>query len=224
MALPSSGPIWLSQIQAEFGGPNYYISSYYRGGGYTTTNNLGVPASGVIYFSNFWGAVKATSGSAGFGVGTSYMTIPPYQWMTIYVYAGGGGGGGGNLDIYGGNAGANGGDSHCYGYGADVWAGGGAGGAGCNYYYGVNYPGGEPRAGDGWGNNGAAQPGGRGGVYGYSEGQTGGYGGYSVITYYPGQLSVGGTLTAVAGGGGGGGWGGTYGANGADGVIYVYWG
>ena len=59
MALPSSGTLRLSQIQTEFGGSNpISMSEYYRGGPYVTTNNTGVPTSGVISIGNFYGAVK----------------------------------------------------------------------------------------------------------------------------------------------------------------------
>ena len=59
MALPSSGTLSLAQIQTEFGGSNpISLSEYYRGGPYVTTNNTGVPTSGSISISNFYGAVK----------------------------------------------------------------------------------------------------------------------------------------------------------------------
>lgn len=61
MTLPSSGPISLSQIQAEFGGSDpISMTEYYRGGAYTTSNNTGVPTSGAISIAaNFYGTVKA---------------------------------------------------------------------------------------------------------------------------------------------------------------------
>lgn len=217
----------MSQIQAEFAGPNYLMSTYYRGGGYTTTNNLNVPTSGTICFSQFYGAVRATGGSVGYGPGTHYLAVPPLQWLTIDSRGGGGGGGGANIDVWAGSAGGAGGATHVYGAGSDVWAGGGAGGAGSNYYAGINYDGnGDPRAADGGGNSGAGGgAGGNGGVYGYTHGQRGGYGGRSVATYYPGGLTVGGTLTIVVGGGGGPGGGGTAGIEaGGNGTAYISWG
>ena len=59
MVLPTSGLITLSQVQAEFGGAApTSISEYYRGGGlvpaWSGTN--GVPSSGTISLSNFYGA------------------------------------------------------------------------------------------------------------------------------------------------------------------------
>lgn len=59
MALQGSGELKFSQIQTEFGGVNpVSLSEYYRGGSYVTTNNSGVPASGQIKVSNFYGANK----------------------------------------------------------------------------------------------------------------------------------------------------------------------
>ena len=59
MPLPVSGAISLSQIQTEFGGVNpISLSEYYRGGGLTTPNNTGVPTSGTLSLSNFYGAVR----------------------------------------------------------------------------------------------------------------------------------------------------------------------
>lgn len=56
MALSGSGPISFSQIQTEFGGSNpISLSEYYRSGAYTTSNNTGVPTSGAISMSQFYG-------------------------------------------------------------------------------------------------------------------------------------------------------------------------
>jgi hypothetical protein len=55
MALQSSGAITLLQIAGEFGGSKpHSLSEYYRGG-LTTSNNTGVPTSGAISLSNFYG-------------------------------------------------------------------------------------------------------------------------------------------------------------------------
>lgn len=62
MALPSSGPLTLAQIQTEFGGTNpISLSEYYRNGGLVTSNNTNVPTSGAISLSNFYGAVREFS-------------------------------------------------------------------------------------------------------------------------------------------------------------------
>jgi len=56
MTLQSSGAISLANVQTEFGGSNpISLSEYYRGGAYTTTNNTGVPTSGQISLSQFYG-------------------------------------------------------------------------------------------------------------------------------------------------------------------------
>lgn len=57
MALQSSGPISLSDLQDEFGGSSpISLSEYYRGGAYTTDNNTNVPTSGAISIDDFYGA------------------------------------------------------------------------------------------------------------------------------------------------------------------------
>jgi hypothetical protein len=60
MALPTSGPLALSDIQTEFGGVNpISLSEYYAGGAYvpagTTGTNGAVPSSGAISISSFYG-------------------------------------------------------------------------------------------------------------------------------------------------------------------------
>lgn len=60
MALPSSGPLSLADIQGEFGGSNpISLSEYYAGGGLVpagTTGTFGaVPSSGTISIQNFYG-------------------------------------------------------------------------------------------------------------------------------------------------------------------------
>jgi len=67
MVLQSSGTITLAQIQTEFGGSNpASLSEYYRGGSYVpnTSANSGIPTSGTISFSQFYGGNgAATSGT-----------------------------------------------------------------------------------------------------------------------------------------------------------------
>lgn len=60
MALPSSGPLTLANIQTEFGGSNpISLNEYYAGGGLVpagTTGTYGaVPSSGTISIQNFYG-------------------------------------------------------------------------------------------------------------------------------------------------------------------------
>ena len=72
MALQTSGPIALSEIQTEFGGSNPIgLSEYYSAAS-------GVPASGTIRASDFYGTSSAVSieylAVAGGAGGGSYFT------------------------------------------------------------------------------------------------------------------------------------------------------
>lgn len=61
MALPTSGPISLGMVRTEFGvSGQIKMSMLYRGGGIVpnTPANSGVPTSGAIKLSNFYGASK----------------------------------------------------------------------------------------------------------------------------------------------------------------------
>jgi len=60
MALPSSGPLTMADIQTEFGGSNpISLSEYYAGGTYVPAGTSGtygaVPSSGTISIRNFYG-------------------------------------------------------------------------------------------------------------------------------------------------------------------------
>lgn len=60
MAIPSSGPLTLGDIQTEFGGSNpISLSEYYAGGSYVPAGATGtygaVPSSGEISIRNFYG-------------------------------------------------------------------------------------------------------------------------------------------------------------------------
>ena len=64
MVLQTSGTITLNDIQTEFGGSNpIEISEYYRGGGLVpdTAANSGIPTSGAITLSDFYGGDATTS-------------------------------------------------------------------------------------------------------------------------------------------------------------------
>ena len=68
MALPSTGPIDLGQVQAEFGGANPIgMDEYYQGAGtgYVTSSNYTpagqIPGSGPISLQNFLGVAKVTA-------------------------------------------------------------------------------------------------------------------------------------------------------------------
>jgi hypothetical protein len=57
MALQTSGAIALSNIQSEFGGANpISLSEYYRNGAYVPPGATGIPTSGAIDISDFYGA------------------------------------------------------------------------------------------------------------------------------------------------------------------------
>ena len=63
MALPSSGPLTLADIQTEFGGSNpISLNEYYAGGAYVPAGTSGtygaVPSSGTISIRNFYGTSK----------------------------------------------------------------------------------------------------------------------------------------------------------------------
>lgn len=61
MALPASGAITLLDLVTEFGGsPTHELTEYYRGGAYVpdVPANSGVPTSGLIGLTSFYGAVN----------------------------------------------------------------------------------------------------------------------------------------------------------------------
>ncbi len=127
MALPSSGPLSLANIQTEFGGSNpISLSEYYAGGGRVPAGTSGtygaVPSSGTISIRNFYGTsnyvpISATGGiittSGGYryhqflGDGTfSVSTIGTTNGVVQYtIISGGGGGANGNGGGGGGGAG-----------------------------------------------------------------------------------------------------------------------
>jgi len=62
MVLQSTGTITLSNVQTEFGGVNPIgINEYYSGGAYVNAGVTGIPASGQISLSNFYGKAAVTS-------------------------------------------------------------------------------------------------------------------------------------------------------------------
>lgn len=102
MTLPATGPISLSQIQAEFGGASpISMSEYYRGGpnvpAVSTTTNI--PASGAISFDQFHGEADTTptlsvsinpTSAYGFGTGTpstNNVTASVSGGTAPYTYA-----------------------------------------------------------------------------------------------------------------------------------------
>ena len=150
MALPSSGPLSLSDIQAEFGGTNpISISEYYKGGAFVLTTDFApnVPTSGTINIGDFYGARKTTLTTLTFTTaGDNLFVIPSTVVgnLQIVTMTGGGGGGGGpdsqpgasgygGLTITGGNVPVSAGDIvNCFvgGGGGPGGSGGGGGGGG----------------------------------------------------------------------------------------------
>ena len=76
MALPSSGALSIQDIVDEFGGDGT-LTSYYRGGTYVadTADNSGVPTSGAISVSDFYGA-SAFSASLSGSFGSNLDVTP----------------------------------------------------------------------------------------------------------------------------------------------------
>ena len=117
MALQPSGQITLSDIQDEFGGANPIgMSEYYRGGAYTTSNNIDVPESGAISLSDFYSATAAVA--------------------VTYELIGGGGGGAGSGTVA--NNGGTGTPSAIYGTGFITVTSAGASGGATGVYASTN--------------------------------------------------------------------------------------
>jgi hypothetical protein len=101
MAVPSSGTISLTDIQAEFGGPGSPISlgNYYKNGLYVTATSdaPNVPTSGPIALSDFYGARKLSLYTFTYtGDGTFVLPSSFAGDLIVNAMLGGGGGGGGN--------------------------------------------------------------------------------------------------------------------------------
>ena len=120
MALPSSGPLSLSDIQGEFGGSNpISLSEYYAGGGLVapgTTGTYGaVPSSGEISIRNFYGTSATppfTPVTNTYTSGSGNETVPSGATSLTLTVVGAGGYGGGSYsdfvsDVY--NSGGGGG-------------------------------------------------------------------------------------------------------------------
>ena len=89
MALQGSGQISLANLQTEFGGSNpISLSEYYRNGAYVTSNNSGVPTSGAISLSQFYGTTAQfsfTISSTSFVSGNSTSIEILYFFLTISI-------------------------------------------------------------------------------------------------------------------------------------------
>ena len=94
MTLQLSGAISISDLVAEFGGSApHSLSEYYRGGSLVpnTGTNSGVPTSGAISLTDFYGASAAVIAEFTSGSGT-YSVPSGYTSCTAYIYGAGGGG------------------------------------------------------------------------------------------------------------------------------------
>ena len=234
MALPSSGPLSLSDIQGEFGGSNpISLSEYYAGGGLVapgTTGTYGaVLSSGTISIQNFYGTSNTppfTPVTNTYTSGSGNETVPSGATsLTLTVVGAGGSGGGSYTD-----------------FGSDIYnSGGGGGGAGYSIItravasgdwsttiaYSVGTSGGVSSTTTGSLSAGAVSlTGGGGGAGGSADSGSGGGGGTGGTasggsTNTSGSAGGSGTASMSSGnpGGAGGASGGTaygYGANGAD--------
>ena len=150
MALPSIGPLSLTDIQAEFGGTNpISLSEYYKGGAFVLTTDFApnVPTSGTIKISDFYGARKTTLTTLTFTTAGDNLFVVPSTVvgnLQIVTMTGGGGGGGGpdsqpgasgygGVTITGGNVPVSAGDivnAFVGGGGGPGESGGGGGGGG----------------------------------------------------------------------------------------------
>jgi hypothetical protein len=150
MAVPSSGPLSLTDIQAEFGGTNpISLSEYYKGGAFVLNTDFApnVPTSGTINISDFYGARKTTATTLTFTTaGDNFFVVPSTAVGNLQIVSmtGGGGGGGGSdsqsglsgyggLTITGGSFPVSAGDVvNCFvgGGGGPGGSGGGGGGGG----------------------------------------------------------------------------------------------
>ena len=96
MTLPSSGPISISQINAEFALGNS-LSDYQGVTWYTDANATGVFATSPLSMSDFYGKRKypnVTPGSTTItATGSGSFTVPAYNTLVIELWGGGGGSG-----------------------------------------------------------------------------------------------------------------------------------
>ena len=99
MALQSSGAISILDITVEFGGTSPHSLNEYYGVA------SGVPGSGAISLSSFYGAASVTANQAIFYAGSHWWTCPAGVNRICVVAVGGGGGGGEGSSRCGGSGG-----------------------------------------------------------------------------------------------------------------------
>jgi hypothetical protein len=94
MTIKSSGVLKMTDIVAEFGGtPPYNLSNYY-GGGPLVPAGIGVPSSGVLKLSDFYGKTKTLNNYLNATPGPYSGVVPAGAWAAKVIIRGGGGGGG----------------------------------------------------------------------------------------------------------------------------------
>lgn len=104
MTLQSSGAISLANLQSEFGGSNpISASEYYSGGAHVGSWVSGVPSSGTISLSNFYGKSKYLIPSAG----VTYFSISGGLSLTASNGASGSGSAGSTTDYDNGQSNVN---------------------------------------------------------------------------------------------------------------------
>lgn len=108
MTIKSSGTLYFSEIATEFGGAAPHALSEYFGGGSLVPSGIGIPASGTISFSQFYGKSKYIAGAVEYTSGTNYFN-PTANTIYAIVIAGGGGGLNTNNDYSGAGGGGSGG-------------------------------------------------------------------------------------------------------------------
>lgn len=99
MTLQYSGPITLTDIQAEFGVLIQLAwGEYYKGAGIVTATagTTNIPSSGAISLSNFYGAYLVTAGSQSFTSSGNFVVPAGISILTVTI-TGSRGGAGGNF-------------------------------------------------------------------------------------------------------------------------------
>lgn len=239
MTLPSSGPLSLQAINAEFSlGTN--LQSYQGVTWYTNSAGTGTFSSGALSMNAFYGKRKTSPVTPGSqtisATGNTNFTVPTYSSMTITIYGAAGGGGGASGNTSSGGPGSDGTVSKFGSYGTGDYGRGGLsnGTSGAN---GTGYNAGDPNdpaGGAGGGNNGAPTA---------NNGGPGGGGGTTTITLTNpinggNGPSIGATVVVTVGTGGAGGYAGSCvvfngfayvpvsinaGSQGSNGLVKISW-
>ena len=82
-AIPSTGPILITDLSTEFGGSApHSISEYYRNGAFVPSNNTLVPTSGGISFSQFRGAINEIIVTSSAATNLDISTLFSSDWTS----------------------------------------------------------------------------------------------------------------------------------------------